>query len=129
MYLEVGNAFASLTHSNFIILQLLLFIHLSVMGEDVILFASRGTNVPLFYSGSKNKNPKHNFSICYFRKNLVYLNNFVMCTISSVCLSFCSLFFRVTSMEVARLSLPLKHTLSLLLVSFYFLLVNNNYSK
>jgi len=30
MYLEVGNVhvFASLTHSNFIILQLLLFIHL-----------------------------------------------------------------------------------------------------
>ena len=62
------------------------------MGEDVILFASRGTNVPLFYNGGKNKTPNHNFSICYFRKNLVYLNNFVMCTIPSVCLSF-SLFF------------------------------------
>ena len=100
------------------------------MREDLILFASRGTNVPLFYNGGKNKTPNHNFSICYFRKNLVFLNNHVMCTIPYVCLSSCSIFFcRVTSMEVARLSLSLKLTLSLFLVSFYFLLVNNNYSK
>ena len=100
------------------------------MREDLILFASRGTNVPLFYNGGKNKTPNHNFSICYFRKNLVFLNNHVMCTIPSVCLSSCSIFFfRVTSMEVARLSLSLKLTLSLFLVSFYFLLINNNYSN
>lgn len=82
------------------------------MGEDLILFASRGTNVPLFYNGSKNKNPNHNFSICYFMKYLAFLNNYVMFTIPSVCLSSCSIFFfRVISMEVARLSLLLKHTL------------------
>ena len=58
MYLEVGNVFASLTHSYFIILQLLLFIHLlSCVIEDLILFASRGTDVALFYNGSKNKKP------------------------------------------------------------------------
>ena len=63
------------------------------MREDLILFASRGTNVPLFYNGGKNKTPNHNFSICYLRKNLVFLNNHVMCTIPSVCLSSCSIFF------------------------------------
>ena len=53
----------------------------------------------------------------------------------SVCLSLCFFclvfffFFRVTSTEVARLSLSLKHTLSLFLVSFYFLLVNNIQSR
>ena len=27
------------------------------MSEDLILFASRGTDAPLFYNRSKNKNP------------------------------------------------------------------------
>ena len=63
------------------------------MREDLILFASRGTNVPLFCNGGKNKTPNHNFYICYFRKNLVFFNNHVMCTIPYVCLSSCSIFF------------------------------------
>ena len=64
MYLEVGNEFASLTHNNFIIIFTVTFIYsFVIMREDLILFASRGTNVPLFYNGGKNKTPNHNFSI------------------------------------------------------------------
>lgn len=41
MYLEVGNVFASLTHSNFSILHSVTFIYsFVIMGEDLILFAS-----------------------------------------------------------------------------------------
>lgn len=131
MYLEVGNVFASLTHSNFIILHSVTFIYsFVIMGEDLILFASGVQMYLSFTMELKTKPPNHNFSTCYLRKNLVFLNNYVMFTIPFVCSSFCSVFFffRVTSMEVARLSLSLKHTLSLFLVSFYFLLINN-YSK
>ena len=110
--------------------QLLLFIHLLSWVKTLILFASGVQMYLSFTMELKTKPPNHNFSTCYLRKNLVFLNNYVMFTIPFVCSSFCSVFFffRVTSMEVARLSLSLKHTLSLFLVSFYFLLINN-YSK
>lgn len=59
MYLEVGNVFASLTHSNFIILHSVTFIYsFVIMGEDPYSLCLWGTNVPLFYNGTKNKTPQ-----------------------------------------------------------------------
>lgn len=94
MYLEVGNVFASLTHSNFIILHSVTFIYsFVIMGEDLILFASGVQMYLSFTMELKTKPPNHNFSTCYLRKNLVFLNNYVMFTIPFVCSSFCSIFF------------------------------------
>ena len=73
--------------------QLLLFIHLLSWVKTLILFASGVQMYLSFTMELKTKPPNHNFSTCYLRKNLVFLNNYVMFTIPFVCSSFCSIFF------------------------------------